>query len=269
MDKSGESKQSSGRRWFLKSVSAIGAAVPATAALGADPHAHHMHGEQLAQAARAKGQLQPQAYGWLTAVEASFIEAAGARLIPADELGPGAKEAGVSFFIDGQLAGAYGTMARNYRQGPWPEGTPQQGYQSRLTPQEVYRAAMAEIGTVCAARYKKQFHELDATQQDEILKEIEAGKFPLEAVSPAFFFNLLLANTIEGFFADPIYGGNRDKIGWKLVGFPGVAAAYGEYIERHNVPYTAVPVSIADVQQHVAELDEHGHPKHVLLSSKD
>src|SRR5260221_11336254 len=69
--------KNSGRRWFLKSVSAIGAAVPAAAALGADPHAHHLHGEQLAQAARAKAPLQPQAYGWLTAVEASCIEAAG------------------------------------------------------------------------------------------------------------------------------------------------------------------------------------------------
>ncbi|HEX9397875.1 MAG TPA: gluconate 2-dehydrogenase subunit 3 family protein [Burkholderiales bacterium] len=261
--------KNSGRRWFLKSVSAIGAAMPAAAALGADADPHHGHGAQLAQAARVKGQPQPQAYGWLTPSEAAFIEAAVARLIPADELGPGAKEAGVSFFIDQQLAGAYGTMARNYRQGPWPEGTPQQGYQSRLTPQEVYRAVIAEIGAVCASRFKQSFDELTALQQDEVLKEIETGKFELQSVSSSFFFNLLLANTIEGFFADPIYGGNRDKIGWKLVGFPGVAAAYGEYIERHNVPYVAVPVSIADVQQHVAELDEHGHPKHILLSSKD
>ena len=91
----------------------------------------------------------------------------------------------------------------------------------------------------------------------------------LESVPGALFFNLMLANTIEGFFADPIYGGNRDKIGWKLVGFPGVAASYAEHIEKHGVPYDAEPVSIADMQQNLAEVDEHGHPKHVLLTKTD
>src|SRR3984893_14060057 len=105
----------SGRRWFLKSLAAVGVAVPA-GALGAAPQSHHGHGAHVAQAGSVKGQSQPQVYGWLTQPEQAFIEAAVARLIPADELGPGAKEAGVSYFIDQQLAGAYGTMARNYKQ---------------------------------------------------------------------------------------------------------------------------------------------------------
>jgi gluconate 2-dehydrogenase gamma chain len=264
----GESEKSAGRRRFLKSVAAVGAAVPA-AALGADPHSHHGHGAQLAQAGAAKGQAQPQVYGFLTLPEQAFVEAAVARLIPADELGPGAKEAGVSFFIDQQLAGAYGTMARNYRQGPWPEGTPQQGYQSRLMPQEVYRAAIAEIDGVCFARFAKPFHQMQGGEQDQVLSELESGKTVLQSVSSAFFFGLLLANTMEGFFADPIYGGNRGKAGWKLVGFPGVAASYGEFIDKHNVPYDAEPVSIADVQNLMVGVDEHGHPKHVLLTKKD
>jgi gluconate 2-dehydrogenase gamma chain len=261
-------EKSSGRRWFLKSVTAIGAAVPA-AALGADPHSHHTHGAQLAQAGGAKGGTQIQAYGWLTATEIAFIEAAVARLIPADELGPGAREAGVSYFIDQQLAGAYGTMARNYRQGPWPEGTPQQGYQSRLTPQELYRAAIPAVDAACVARFQMPFHQLQEVEQDRVLTELETGKMALASVPGALFFNLLLANTIEGFFADPIYGGNRGKIGWKLVGFPGVAASYGEHIEKHGVPYDAEPVSIVDMQQNLAEVDEHGHPKHVLLTKTD
>jgi gluconate 2-dehydrogenase gamma chain len=160
-------------------------------------------------------------------------------------------------------------MAKNYRQGPWPEGTPQQGYQSRLTPQEVYRAAIPEINAVCVSRFKKPFHELENKEQDEVMSELESGKLSLQAVSGSFFFNILLANTFEGFFADPIYGGNRDKIGWKLVGFPGVAAAYTDYIEKYNVPYNAEPVSIADMQQNLAQVDPHGHPKHVLLTKKD
>jgi gluconate 2-dehydrogenase gamma chain len=258
----------SGRRWFLKSVAAAGVAVPA-AALGADSHSHHGHGELLAQARSVKGQSQPQVYGWLTPPEQAFIEAAVARLIPADELGPGAKEAGVSYFIDQQLAGAYGTMARNYRQGPWPEGTPQQGYQSRLMPQEVYRAAIMEIDAYCTGRHGKAFEALPAAQQDAVLGDLEAGKIALESVGASFFFGLLLANTMEGFFADPIYGGNRDKVGWKLVGFPGVAAVYSEFIDKHNVPYNAQPVSIADMQQNTVAVDEHGHPQHVLLANKD
>ena len=261
-------RETSGRRWFLKSVAAVGAAVP-VAGLGADPHSHHGHGEQVAQAAAAKGQTQPQVYGYLTQPEQAFIEAAVARLIPADELGPGAKEAGVSFFIDQQLAGAYGTMARNYKQGPWPEGTPQQGYQSRLMPQEVYRAAIAEIDAACLTRFLRPFHQLPSAEQDQVLSELETGKFAVESVRGNFFFGLLLANTMEGFFADPIYGGNRDKVGWKLVGFPGVAASYGDFIDKHGVPYNAEPVSIADMQQHRVTTDEHGHPKHVLLTKKD
>src|SRR5258706_9183430 len=121
-------------------------------------------------------------------------------------------------------------MARNSRQGPWPEGTPQQGYQSRLMPQEVYRAAMAEANAVCTSRFGKSFDGLAPEQQDEILKEMEGGKFELQSVSSSFFFGLLLANTMEGYFADPIYGGNRDKAGWELVGVPRLAACYGEVV---------------------------------------
>jgi gluconate 2-dehydrogenase gamma chain len=259
--------KSTDRRWFLKSVAAVGAAVPA-AGLAADSP-HHGHDGPAARAGAAGGKPQPQVYCWLTEPEQAFIEAAVARLIPADELGPGAKEAGVSYFIDQQLAGTYGTMARNYRQGPWPEGTPQQGYQSKLMPQEVYRAAIPEINAYCSARYGKAFDALPPVQQDEVLGDLETGKAPLESVRSGFFFGLLLNNTMEGFFADPVYGGNRDKIGWKMVGFPGVAAAYGEFIDKHNVPYLAEPVSIADVQQRLVGVDEHGHPLHLRLAQKD
>ena len=84
-----------------------------------------------------------------------------------------------------------------------------------------------------------------------------------------FFFNMLLDNTIEGFFSDPVYGGNRDKAGWKLVGFPGVAAVYTTHVDKHGVPYPAQPVSILDVLEGRAEVDETGHPKHVLVARKE
>jgi len=242
-----------GRRRFLKSVGALSAAVP-TAALGQ----HQGHGA-------AKGEK----YMFLSATEVAFLDAAVARLIPADELGPGAKEAGVTYFIDQQLFGGFGTMAKMYRQGPHGEGTPQQGYQSPLTPQEVYRAAIAEVDAGCAKQHGHPFAKLEAKQQDEVLKTLDEGKFPLEAVPPRFFFNLLLDNTVEGFFSDPIYGGNRDKIGWKLVGFPGVAAVYTQHIEKYGVPYDALPISIVDILEGMAAVDETGHLKHILLVRKD
>jgi len=251
MDESQRSDE--GRRRFLKSVGALGAAIPAAAAA---QHAGHVA-------------VKAEKYMFLAPAEVAFLDAAVARLIPADDLGPGAKEAGVTYFIDQQLFGGWGAMAKMYRQGPHTEGTPQQGYQSPLTPQEVYRAAIAEVNAACAKQYGKSFDKLATAQQDEVLHALDEGKFPLDAVPPRFFFNMMLDNTVEGFFSDPIYGGNREKVGWKLVGFPGVAAAYTAHVEKHGVPYDALPVSIEDILQGKSALDEHGHPKHVLLVRKD
>lgn len=206
-----------------------------------------------------------QAFGYLTQPEIRFLDAAVARLIPADELGPGAQEAGVTYYIDRQLASTWGSHGRNYRSGPWAEGTPQQGYQSRLTPQELYRAAIREIDLHCSKHYGKLFAFLSTAQQDEILHGLEDSKIELECASARVFFGLLWRNVEEGFFSDPIYGGNRDKIGWKLIGFPGVASS--EYAERvqHNEPYRVEPVSILDIQEGRAQVDAQGYPKHVKL----
>ena len=209
-------------------------------------------------------------YFYLTQPEVRFLDAAVARLIPADELGPGAKEADVTYFIDRQLVSSWGTHGRNYRMGPWREGTPQQGVQSPLTPQEIYREAIRETDSHCAKRYGKAFHVLTAEQQDEVLHGLEDGKIELESVSSKLFFGLLLRNTEEGFFSDPMYGGNRDKIGWKLIGFPGVAASnYNELMDQHNVPYRVEPVSILDVLRNRVKVDAQGYPKHVMLNKKD
>jgi gluconate 2-dehydrogenase gamma chain len=234
-------------------MGALGAAIPTAAAA---QHAGH---------APAKSEK----YMFLAPAEVAFLDAAVARLIPADELGPGAKEAGVTYFIDQQLFGGFGTMAKMYRSGPWPEGTREQGYQSPLTPQQVYRIAIRAVNAHCERQYGKSFAALSASQQDDVLRGLDEGKIELESIGAQFFFNMLLANTVEGFFADPVYGGNRDKIGWKLVGFPGVAAVYTTFVEKHGVPYDAVPVSILDIVQKNAELDETGHPKHILLTRKD
>src|SRR5437016_12060423 len=165
--------RSDGRRCFLQPVTALGgaASLPAPAP-AAEPHAQH------------GTRVPSQTYMYLTQPEVAFVEAAVARLIPADELGPGAKEAGVATFIDQQLFGGWGTMAKMYRQGPHPEGTPQQGYQSPLTPQEIYRAAIREINSLAP----KPFDKLAAGEQDELLRRLEDGKLALESVPGRFFF---------------------------------------------------------------------------------
>ena len=257
-----------GRRRFLRNLTALGAAGSVPAAINPGEAGAQHHGHTHVAQAKSGPVGTPHAYKYLTQPEIDFLDAAVARLIPADELGPGAREAGVTYFIDGQLLGPWGTMARQYRLGPWPEGTPQQGYQSPLTPQEVYRVAIREVNLHCRKQYGKAFDALAVEQQDEVLRGLDEGKIELQTVRAQFFFNLLLNNTIEGFFSDPMYGGNRDKVGWKLVGFPGVAAVYTEHMFKHNVPYRAEPVSIADVQHRLAQVDEHGHAVHVMIADK-
>lgn len=209
------------------------------------------------------------ANAWLffTRAEARFIDAALARLIPADELGPGAKEANVVCFIDRQLASGWGAGARTYRMGPWLEGTPRQGNQSRLTPQEVYRNGIRETNLHCQRVHGRNFDALPADIQDAVLRDLQEGSIELESMGSKKFFNLLWKNTEEGFFADPLHGGNHDKIGWKLVGFPGVAAGnYAELIGRHDEPYrVAEPVSILDIEQGRVDVDAQGSPKHIRI----
>jgi gluconate 2-dehydrogenase gamma chain len=209
----------------------------------------------------------PHAYGCLTQPEVRFLDAAVERLIPTDELGPGAKDADVTYYIDRQLCSVWGTHGRNYRSGPWLEGTPQQGFQSRLTPQEIYHVGILETNQHCVKQYGKNFEFLTAGQQDEVLQALEEGKVDLPSLSGKLFFNLLWRNTEEGFFADPLYGGNRDKIGWKLLGFPGVGSStYNTLVDSTEV-YRAEPVSILDIQTGKAKVDAQGYPKHIMIKS--
>jgi gluconate 2-dehydrogenase gamma chain len=252
------------RRDFLKTIGALGAASVLPAGAETLPQEIPLSPSKIPiyllpeHQSKALGPLE-EAYTFFTPLEVAFVEAAVGRLIPADELGPGALEAGVAYFIDRQLQEAFGTMARNYRQGPWEEGTPEQGYQLPLTPQQLYRLGIETTNGYCQQTYSKSFDQLSPEQQDEVLKGLEKDIILLEEIPAKAFFDLLYDNTVEGFFADPAYGGNRDKIGWKLVGFPGVAAHYVDLIEQYyNQPYQVEPVSIVDVQQGKVQLEGHG-----------
>ncbi len=176
--------------------------------------------------------------------EAAFIDAAVARLIPADALGPGAVEAGVTMFIDHQLAGPFGRAADWYMQGPWAHGTKEQGYQRRRTPAEVYRAAIVAIDNNTRKSPGKVFAALAGAEQDDLLHALEDGKLDLGDVSAKTFFMLLWQNTQEGFFADPIYLGNQGFAGWKLIGYPGPRYNYDGAIRDFGQAYPLPTVGL-------------------------
>lgn len=177
--------------------------------------------------------------------EFEFIKAAVARLIPKDNLGPGALEAGVPEFIDRQMQTPYGVGAHWYMQGPFhPNTDPTFGYQLPLTPQEVYRLGIAEANSFARKKHGDLFRNVSAAQQEQLLEQMESGKADFAKLPSNVFFAFLLQNTREGFFSDPIHGGNQELIGWRLIGFPGARADFMDWVER-NEKYPFPPVSIS------------------------
>lgn len=190
-------------------------------------------------------QVRPGPWQFFSADEASFIEAAVERLIPTDEMSVGGKGAGCAVFIDRQLTGPYGRAEGLYMKPPFMPGIATQGYQNPDAPAAIYRKALKDIiDHVKSAFGGKTFAELAPADQDKILSDLEKGALELKSTPGTPFFTLLLQNTMEGFFADPIYGGNRDMVGWKLVGFPGARYDYRDWVDRHNETYPLPPVGI-------------------------
>nr|WP_297460557.1 gluconate 2-dehydrogenase subunit 3 family protein [uncultured Halomonas sp.] len=181
---------------------------------------------------------------YLTADERRFVEAAVDRLIPEDELGPGALRSGVADFIDYQLGGPFGRAARWYMDGPWRDGSEAQGYQMRFTPAELYRHCIPHVNDHCRQTYQGDFADLAAADKDAVLEALERGDIPLDVFDPASFFEILLQNTREGFLADPMYGGNRDFAGWRLAGFPGARYNYSPFITDYGKSFPYPPVGI-------------------------
>jgi gluconate 2-dehydrogenase gamma chain len=170
-------------------------------------------------------------------------------MVPADELSPKGTDIGINVFIDRALAGGWGKGDRLYMQGPWKPGTPNQGYQLPLTPAQLYRAGIPAANKYCVKTYGKTFDKITEAQREEFLLAWRAGKVSFEDGPPArVFFSMLYQNVMQGMFSDPIYGGNRDKAGWNLIGFPGVIAVHYQNVEKYrDKKYVAKPVSIADM----------------------
>ena len=191
---------------------------------------------------------EPEVWLALTPTEQAFVKAAVDTIVPADELTPSGTDCGLATFIDRQLAGGFGNGARLYRQGPFLPGKPELGYQLALSPHEFFRAGIAAANEWTKKTYGKEFDRLTPAQREEALTAMDAGKAQFDAgFTSAFFFDNFLQLTMEGFFADPIYGGNKDKVAWKMIGFPGLPASYREEIKTYfNKKYDKGPLSIAD-----------------------
>ncbi|ANT60999.1 dehydrogenase [Salipiger sp. CCB-MM3] len=176
------------------------------------------------------------------------VKAVFDRLIPADDFGPSASEAGCLEFLDDQLSGDYGAGKALYLQTPLrPEieeeimGSPQ----FLATPRERYETGLKALEAYAQENDQAAFHALSPDRIDEILTGLEAGEISLgDDVDGQAFFELMLQNAREGYLADPLYGGNRDMAGWKMIGFPGARYDYRPYVDRRNEDLGLTPVSL-------------------------
>jgi len=168
---------------------------------------------------------------FFTEQEALIVAAAASRIIPSDETGPGAHEAGVVIYIDRQLAGPWGRDARRYTQEPFDDQAAAEfGYQGAASPQRIYRDGLKQL---------VGFDQLPPLEQDAKLVQIEQS----------VFFELLRRNTIEGMFCDPLHGGNLDLVGWQIIGFPGPRMNNANEIDRYQgQEFRPRPVSLADLR---------------------
>ena len=266
------------RRRFLGAGAAAGASLAAVvgpfAVANGQPVAAHHESETSAQA--QAGTTTPQGFIFFTPFQADIINAAAGRLIPADDNGPGAIEAGVVYFIDRQLQAAEGFGGRRYEQGPFLQGQATQGDQSSLSMGDRYRLGILGMEAYSQQLFQAGFAALGPDQQDQVLKDMEAGKpttfdgASIQSVSTApsagsesamrhpsdanltqgakAFFDLLHSHVIAGFFADPVHGGNRDMIGWQLIGFPGAQMSYASNISNFGQPWQGGYKSLAEYQ---------------------
>ncbi|WP_338086059.1 gluconate 2-dehydrogenase subunit 3 family protein [Gluconacetobacter azotocaptans] len=225
------------RRGFLRTLVSAGPA--AALAVGAAPAVGH-----AVETPEAPGPAYAPRY--FTAAEWRFLQAAADILIPADENGPGGATVGIPEFIDGQMEMPYGHGKLWFMGGPFhPEVEPELGYQLNLVPRDIYRLGIGNFDAWCAKTHGKPFADLAAAEQIAAMHELESGRIVFADVPSATFFGFLLTNTKEGFFADPIYGGNKGMASWKMIGFPGVRADYMDWIDRPNAAYPYGPVSIS------------------------
>lgn len=188
-----------------------------------------------------------EAFETLTSVESETLDAMVSRIIPSDENGPGAHEARAVHFIDRALAGPMAAQRAAYANG------------------------LLALNDYTLATQSKTFPLLSASEQDAVLEAMETGGLTGYPGASTSFFNIVRTHAIEGTFSDPYYGGNRNFVGWDMLGYPGVRmgstvddVSKGESLEpsRQSAydipPYTKDPVRLSSNAQ-ASGSSAHGH----------
>ena len=192
----------------------------------------------------------PYGYAYFSLEESAFVEAMVDTMCPADALTLSGTDCGLATFFDRQLAGAFGSGDRLYMVGPWHAGEPEQGYQHPLAPRSFFSVGVAAAQRACLASTGKSFQDLSSADRDAFLTAIANDKAASDNLALAEWFNeLVMPLFVQACFADPIYGGNRDKAFWKMVGFPGLPAFHAEDVVQYRgkpFPGAANPKSIQD-----------------------
>ncbi|HWZ54801.1 MAG TPA: gluconate 2-dehydrogenase subunit 3 family protein [Verrucomicrobiae bacterium] len=217
-------KHDASRREFLvRAAVGAGAAAGAAASAGLVPGAAaHEQMSHMEGGPSAPGQQHPNGAehgAFFNHADAATIAAFTERIMPSEPGKPGARDADVLNYIDLALAGAYAEL------------------------QDFYRRGIASLDAHCRATYKESFIHLAAEKQDEVIAALEEGKAS-EFTYPTAreFFVTLRVHTMEGMFADPLYGGNRDFAGWRLVGFPGAQAIFTPSDLKSTAEFTRAPI---------------------------
>src|SRR5215468_10134401 len=216
------SEHDEGRRAFI--VGAVGAGAVAGTAFVQTAYAKTQKSKPSATAEAPAANRAAEAFDghrvFFNDEHAATVTAFAERLMPGAPGKPGARDANVLNYIDLALAGAYADQ------------------------QDFYRRGLAQLDTYCRKTYNQPFVKLNASQQDEVISALEQGKaseftFPTAQA----FFNTLRSHTMEGMFADPVYGGNKDFAGWKLVGFPGTQLYYTPADLASKQAFTRAPIT--------------------------
>jgi gluconate 2-dehydrogenase gamma chain len=213
-------KHDEARRAFLIGAAAGASAVAAGARLVSDAAAQSPPHDAAAPATTAQAHAHGGGHGaFLNDDDAATIAAFAERIMPGAPGKPGARDADVLNYIDLALAGAYSDQ------------------------QDFYRRGLAALDTHCRATFKEPFVKLDAANQDAVITALEQGKAPAFTwPSAQAFFNTLRTHTMEGMFADPVYGGNKDFAGWVLVGFPGAQPLFSPADLQSKDAFKGAPV---------------------------
>ncbi|TQR21273.1 gluconate 2-dehydrogenase subunit 3 family protein [Psychrobacillus vulpis] len=232
-----EEKKNITRRDFLKTSGVAAGALIGGGLIGG------LVGYNVNNNANVPGKVMPSEHATMVPQAMQFFQNsrdfqvlsnATERIFPKDDLGPGAIDLGVPYFIDHQLAGQYGSNSREYMHGPFAVGAPTQGYQSRLTRADIFKQGIIKLEEEAQKRFNSGFSSLEGKQMDEILTAFQKDEVKMAGTTSAFFFRLLRTATLEGAYSDPMYNGNKNMDGWRMKGFPGHQMAYINVIESEK-----------------------------------